>query len=724
LKSAKSISFTRAAGSETGNFKKAGRLTTQRNSDAPAKLIKNKIIGEIKMRFFKFTIGLSVSFLMFIGTASAQLPTQQSFRLQPYVSGLSSPLLVTNAKDGTKRLFIVQQGGIIKVVQPGATTATDFMNITPRVLSGGERGLLGLAFHPQFATNGYFFVNYTRSGDGATIIARFKTTDSTNALGDPNSERILLTIAQPFSNHNGGMIEFRTDGNQHNLYIGMGDGGSANDPGNRAQNINELLGKFLRITPDVSGSSTAPLYTIPNDNPYAGATPGADEIYAIGVRNPFRWSFDRGGTRQLWAGDVGQGAREEVDIITLGGNYGWRIMEGTICTPGVNPNCTPPAGHIPPVLEYSSTGARCSITGGYVYRGTRGALPNGAYIYGDYCTGEILMWHNNQQTLLFDWANNNNLSSFGEDEDGELYVCGLSTGTVSRISRTDAPTDFDGDSRTDFSVFRPSTGIWYILNSFNNSFRAAQFGQNGDTPAPADYDGDNVTDIAVFRSGFFYYLRSSDNAFRGIQWGQSGDVPVAADYDGDGKADVAVFRFGANNQGNPSTYYVLKSSDGSVLVSQFVGCCDAPVPGDYDGDGKADFAVWQAGSGNWRIVNSGNSSVSVVPFGIFANNPPDSDITTPGDFDGDGKTDIAVFRPSTGVWYIRRSSDSSIQAVQFGTNGDFPVVGDYDGDERSDIAVFRPSTGAWYFIRSSNSSFGGVQFGQSGDLPIPAYDNE
>jgi glucose/arabinose dehydrogenase len=363
---------------------------------------------------------------------SSQTPPM--ITLQPFVSGLSSPLFVTNAKDGTKRLFILQQGGIIKVVQPGSNTPTDFLNITSRIVSGGERGLLGLTFHPEFTTNGYFFVNYTRAGDGATIIARYKTVNSDNLLGDPNSEKILLTIAQPFTNHNGGMIEFGPDGS---LYIGMGDGGSANDPGNRAQNINELLGKFLRITPTLDAGTTTPAYTIPADNPFVGVD-GADEIYAIGMRNPFRWSFDRGGTRQLWAADVGQGALEEVDIITRGGNYGWRIMEGSQCTPGVNPNCTPPDGHIPPIFEYSNAGSpRCSITGGYVYRGTQATLPDGSYIYGDYCTGEILLWNNNQQTLLLDTTRN--ISSFGEDEDGELYVVGLG-GTVEKIVTTQTPT--------------------------------------------------------------------------------------------------------------------------------------------------------------------------------------------------------------------------------------------------------------------------------------------
>jgi len=644
---------------------------------------------------------------MFTGAAAAQATAAQSFRLQPYITGLTSPLLATNAKDGTKRLFVVQQGGIIKVVQPGATAATDFMNITSRILSGGERGLLGLTFHPQFATNGYFFVNYTRLGDGATIIARFKTTSAANTLGDPNSESILLTIAQPFSNHNGGMIEFRNDNGANNLYIGMGDGGSANDPGNRAQNINELLGKFLRITPDVSGGTTNPPYTVPADNPYVGVA-GADEIYAIGMRNPFRWSFDRGGTRQLWAGDVGQGSVEEVDIITRGGNYGWRIMEGSICTPGVNPNCTPPPGHIPPVAEYASTGARCSVTGGYVYRGTRGTLPDGAYIYGDYCTGEILMFQNNQQTVLFDWTSNFNLSSFGEDEDGELYVCGLSTGTVARIVRAGANADFDGDLKTDFSVFRPAGGFWYVLNSFNNSFRAVQFGASGDIPVPEDYDGDNITDIAVFRpsNGTWYFIRSSNNTFGGVFFG-SGGVPVPGDYAGDARADFVVYY--------PSTgaWHRLTDSNGLSAV-QFGAPGDIPTASDYDGDGKQDIAVFRPSNGVWYRLGSLNGSFGAVQFG------QSGDVPAQGDFDGDGRTDQAVYRG--GTWYILRSTNQSVQTNQFGAASDIPVVGDYDGDSREDIAVFRPSDGTWYALQSSNGTLKAAQFGQMGDLPAPAYD--
>lgn len=663
------------------------------------------------MRFLKFLVVSAVSFLMLAAIVSAQTAPTLTVRQQPFVSGLSSPLFVTNAKDGTKRIFIVQQGGIIKVVQPGSNQATDFLNITSKVLSGGERGLLGLAFHPQFATNGYFFVNYTRQTDGATIIARYKTTDATNALGDAASERILLTIAQPFSNHNGGMIEFRNDNGTNNLYIGMGDGGSGNDPNNRAQNINDLLGKFLRITPDVSGSTTAPAYTNPSDNPYVGVN-GADEIYAIGVRNPFRWSFDRGGTRQLWAGDVGQESVEEVDIITKGGNYGWRVYEGTSCT-NLDPSLCVPANFIPPVFQYSSaTGSsRCSITGGYVYRGGLGTVPNGAYLYGDYCTGEILMWNNNQQTLLLDGVNFD-LSSFGEDEDGEIYVCGLSTGNVTKLTRAKASADFDGDFKTDFSVFRPSNGTWYRLNSANNSVSGTAFGANGDIPVPEDFDGDNTVDLAVYRpsNGTWYYLRSSDGTFSGIPFGANGDIPAAGDYDGDARADVTVFR--------PSngTWYRLNSSNNSFFAIAFGANGDVPTAGDYDGDGKYDIAVWRPSNGTWYRINSLNNSTAGVAFGASSDTPAQ------GDFDGDGKTDQAVYRSSNGTWFVLRSTNNTAQATTFGASIDVPAVGDYDGDGRDDIAVFRPTNGTWFALQSSNSQVKSAVFGAGTDLPVPAYD--
>lgn len=316
---------------------------------------------------------------------------------------LSQPVYLTSAKDGTNRRFIVEQVGRIQVLQAGATTPTLFLDISSRVLFGGERGLLGLAFHPHFATNRLLYVNYTRQPDGATVVAEYR---------DGIEQRVLFTVAQPYENHNGGMIEFGPDGY---LYVGMGDGGSGNDPENRSQNLNELLGKMLRVNVDVPGSGP--------------------EIYAYGFRNPWRFSFDRL-TGQFWVGDVGQSTREEIDIVTQGGNYGWRVWEGTFCTQ-LGPAPCDTSGYIFPITEYANTGpdGRCSIIGGYVYRGTQGTLPYGAYIFGDLCSGEILMFKEGRQTVLA--KTSLQISSFGEDEQGELYVIGIN-GPVLRLVNPDA----------------------------------------------------------------------------------------------------------------------------------------------------------------------------------------------------------------------------------------------------------------------------------------------
>ncbi len=661
------------------------------------------------MKKTSFGIGLFLCLAMLAGNILGQT---SGIQLQPYLSGLSSPLFVTHAKDGSRRIFVVQQRGIIKVVQPGSTTATNFIDLTSKVSnSGSERGLLGLAFHPQFATNSFFFVNYTRLSDGATIIARYKATNN-NTVGDINSEVIVLNIAQPFANHNGGMIEFRNDNGTNNLYIGMGDGGSANDPNGNAQNINSLLGKYLRITPSLAEPAPTPAYTNPPDNPYVGVN-GADEIYAIGLRNPFRWSFDRADPSKLWAADVGQNVIEEVNNnIVLGGNYGWRVYEGNSCTNN-DPTLCNPANYIAPTFQYSHTNSRCSITGGYVYRGGQNTFASGSYIYGDYCTGEIWYWNGSQQIPIFDWTNFN-LSSFGEDQDGELYATGLSTGTVVKIVRPKASADFDGDGKTDFSVFRPVSdqSFWYINNSSNSSANVRQFGSGGDIPTPEDFDGDGKTDIAVYRpsSGVWYYIKSSDSTTATFAFGSNGDIPAAGDYDGDGKADFTVYR--------PTTgiWYRTNSSNNAFSAVQFGIAEDIPAPGDFDGDGKYDISVYRPSTGVWYRLNSTNGGFSAVQFGIS------EDIPVQGDYDGDGRNDLAVYRPSTSVWYILRSSNGSVSILQWGSTGDIPTVGDYDGDFKEDVAVFRPSNGTWYVLRSSTNSFSGIQWGSNGDLPAPRYD--
>jgi uncharacterized protein (TIGR03437 family) len=403
------------------------------------------------------------------------IPATTNIQLEPVLSGLSSPVYLTHAHDGSNRLFIVEQQGRIKVLQPGSTTPTVFLDIMSKVLSGGERGLLGLAFHPQYPVNRRFFVNYTRQTDGATVVAEYRTSASNPHVAD-TAETVLLTISQPFSNHNGGMVEFGPDGY---LYIGMGDGGSGNDPGNRAQNINELLGKMLRLNVD-QPNGTIP-YSSPSDNPFFGSTPGRDEIYATGLRNPWRFSFDRA-TGRLYAADVGQGAIEEIDIITRGGNYGWRVYEGTRCTNN-DPALCNPSNYIAPIVEYSHTGGRCSVTGGYVYRGTRGSLPVGAYVYADYCTGEIFMLDNGTQYLLRDTSIF--ISAFGEDEAGEIYVVGLG-GTVHRLVNASPVASVSASSYSNTALGQESIVAAFGANLTNTTMAAAS------TPLPTTLAGTTV----------------------------------------------------------------------------------------------------------------------------------------------------------------------------------------------------------------------------------------
>jgi glucose/sorbosone dehydrogenase/all-beta uncharacterized protein len=367
--------------------------------------------------------GLLAAALLFMPTPA----TAQQIQLSTVVSGLASPLFVGNANDSLNRLFIVERAGVIKVLQPGESTPTVFLDIRTKIVSGGEQGLLGLAFHPQYSTNGRFFVFYTRLGDGALVIAEYGASPAGSNTAGP-AETVILTIPHPTNtNHNGGMLAFGPEGY---LYVAVGDGGGANDDPNNAQNKNLLLGKILRIDVNAPGVP----YASPSDNPFFGPAEGLDEIYAYGMRNPWRFSFDRQ-TGQQWVGDVGQGAREEVDTpIVSGGNYGWRVFEGSICTPNGPDSalCNNPNDYLFPVFDYTHSNGRCSLTGGYVYRGLQGALSPGTYVYGDFCSGEILAWNAGAQSLLLDTALN--ISSFGEDEQGELYVVHLG-GSVSRIVR-------------------------------------------------------------------------------------------------------------------------------------------------------------------------------------------------------------------------------------------------------------------------------------------------
>jgi glucose/arabinose dehydrogenase len=361
-------------------------------------------------------------------------PATLQLALQTVASGLSQPLYLT-APAGDSRLFIVERPGRIRIVANGALLPTPFLDISPLTTTDGERGLLSMAFHPQYAQNGSFFIYYTDTS-GDIVVDRMKVSSSNANVADPASVGRVITIPhRDFSNHNGGQLAFGADGY---LYIGTGDGGGAGDPQRNGQNLNALLGKILRL--DVGIVVPGQAYGIPSGNPYAGQAGRRGEIWAAGLRNPWRFAFDRT-DGLLYIADVGQDQREEVDVAPAaqgGRNYGWNIMEGTACYNAAGCN---QAGLTLPVFEYlhgANDANGCSITGGYVYRGA--AIPElaGTYFYSDYCKGYLksFVYRNGAVSGAQEWAVDNpgNVLSFGQDAQGELYVL-AGSGRVYRIVR-------------------------------------------------------------------------------------------------------------------------------------------------------------------------------------------------------------------------------------------------------------------------------------------------
>ncbi len=340
----------------------------------------------------------------------------------------SSPLGLYPTNDTTNRLCVLEQAGVIRIfpIDSTASSTKTFLDIHSNVISGGELGLLGLAFHPHFASNGYFYVDYTRNSPLRTVISRFRVSASNPDSADPSSEYIILQQPQPYTNHNGGQLAFGPDGY---LYIAFGDGGSGGDPQGNGQSTSTLLGKLLRI--NIDSAAGAQHYAIPPDNPFYGDTSKKREIYSYGLRNPWRFSFDG---RTIWCGDVGQDQWEEIDTIVSGGNYGWNIMEGFHCySPSTGCN---QSGLILPIWNYHHDSGRCSITGGFVYRGSAAPSLTGKYLYADYCSGEI--W--DLQPVPSSPPVNKHLlgagtaiSSFGADRNGEIYVCEYSAGKIYKI---------------------------------------------------------------------------------------------------------------------------------------------------------------------------------------------------------------------------------------------------------------------------------------------------
>jgi hypothetical protein len=351
------------------------------------------------------------------------LPPSNDLQLQTISTSLNSPVFMTAPPGDSTRLFVVEQGGLIRIVDPtnNSLLATPFLNLGSLLSTGGERGLLGMAFDPQYGTNRRFYVFYTNNG-GDIVIDRYLSSATNPNLADSSSAIPLLTVEHSaFSNHNGGMLAFGPDGC---LYAGIGDGGSGGDPSNNGQNLASLLGKLLRLNPDTGG----PCSNVPI-NPFI-LTGGAQQVWSLGLRNPWRFSFDRV-TGDLYIGDVGQSAREEINVSSVpnagkGLNFGWRLMEGFLCFDPIS-NCDP--GNLTlPELDYPHLSGSCSVTGGYVYRGSAVPALSGTYFYADFCAGFVrsFRFQNGQPTEQKEWPllsqSGGSITSFGEDAAGELYI--------------------------------------------------------------------------------------------------------------------------------------------------------------------------------------------------------------------------------------------------------------------------------------------------------------
>jgi glucose/arabinose dehydrogenase len=412
-----------------------------------------------------------------LAAASAAPAWSQSLQATLYQSGFASPVLAVSPPGDLQRLFVVEQTGRIRIIKNGATLATPFINLGPAAGGGlglttgsGERGLLGLAFHPNYATNGFFYVNYTATSNGATVIARY-TASSNPDVANTASGLTLLTVAQPFSNHNGGCIQFGPDGK---LYIGMGDGGSGNDPSNNAQTPTTLLGKMLRLDVDL------PAPYIPADNPYFGSTAVRQEIWHFGLRNPWRFSFDRQ-TGDMFIGDVGQNAWEEISFQPAGVgdlNYGWRCMEGNSCT-GLT-GCTCNAASLTDPIHVYGHGSGCSVTGGYVYRGAAICGLDGTYFFTDYCTTTIWSFKY-QGGVVSNFTNRttelepagaptiDGIAGFGEDASGELYILDHSDGQIFKIEVAGGGVDCNANGVPDACDIANGTALDCNANSIPDS---------------------------------------------------------------------------------------------------------------------------------------------------------------------------------------------------------------------------------------------------------------
>lgn len=431
--------------------------------------------------------------LLFFTLILSPILMAQDLELELIAQGFNSPLDIKNA--GDDRLFIVERGGNIKILNSdGTINPTSFLNISSIITSGGERGLLGLAFHPNYADNGYFYVNYTDL-NGDTQISRF-TVSANPDIADPASILPMLNEAQPFSNHNGGHLAFGPDGM---LYIGMGDGGSGGDPQNNSQTFTNLLGKMLRLNVDI------PAPYIPVDNPFAGSPDIPQEIWAYGLRNPWRFSFDSE-TGDLWIADVGQNAWEEINrqpSTEAALNYGWRCYEGN--APYNTNGCPPQSEMTFPLAVLSHSGGHCSITGGYVYRGSEFPAIQGLYFFTDYCSNQIGTVNADGDIELHGSLGASAGTSFGVDYNNELYLAAFTGGRIYKI-KDNTPVSIEDNYFDSFSMFpNPAHNLLSIKSASENLLKVELFDITGKLimTHTGNQQLETTIDITTLKSGIY-----------------------------------------------------------------------------------------------------------------------------------------------------------------------------------------------------------------------------
>lgn len=604
-------------------------------------------------------------------------PPPHPVALRRVISGLERPTSIVHAGDG--RLFITEQGGLIRILEGSRLRPEPFLDVRSLVTSGGEQGLLGLAFHPRYAQNGIFFVDYTNP-TGAVTVARYRVSADPNRA-DPGSARVLLTVPKPFGNHNGGQLAFGPDGY---LYVGIGDGGGGGDPMCLAQQGTTLLGKILRLDVDANADSP-PFYGIPSSNPFQGSHPFPDEIWAFGLRNPWRFSFDRR-TGDLYIGDVGQDLREEIDVQPArssgGQNYGWKTLEGTFCfSTDACPSSTPPCGSPQitlPALEYRHTSeGECSVTGGYVSRGTTLPHAYGFYFFGDLCNGRIWSaerrgssWQVRElpQRARF-------LTTFGEDRSGELYLATLEGSLYQLVPQH--PVDTVG-------LYDPARSRFLLKNLHlaGAADRTVRFGPAGRgwLPVTGDWNGDGRTTIGLYDPGTSSFRLK--NALAGgaadilvtVVSPSPGALPLAGDWDGDGRDSIGLY------DPATSTFHLKNSlTNGGFEISFVFGAGGLPIAGDWDGDGRDTVGLYSPAQSIFRFKNSlsGGTVDSQVRFGPAGGGR----LPLAGDWDGDGRDSIGLYDPATSTFSLKNTirrgpADHQLQTGTAGV-GWKPIAGEW-----------------------------------------------